>query len=400
MPLQFPPPMKRRWLVLSLSVVALVVTAVGLFWGLRRETVDPAASSAASVADSGVASKLERPGVAGQAKEKDSGRGEGNAGALPSCWKNVSDVDRALNLENFRLVLAQLGGNEDPLLTEYFSARLAELVGGDIAKAEQVLEWVKTSTETDARILLTGLKATAAVQNPALAERLFGLSESGGLSVGARAAALDALETQKRLSPAHQNRLSKIALEGPSDDLAWMATRTLGRVMNAEAASGGDATPYWEKLLEIAKGSSDPAVRQLALEMPTYSDVVIPKESITPLAEMMMDDADPSLREQAAFRLSLTESPSQALEAYKTAFKNEYDECVRWAIVRFAVRAGGESALPYLREMAGVDKRFAPDLAEFEKLYSQGYQDFARIWTNKSEENHPCAVAGGEPHGG
>jgi hypothetical protein len=152
-------------------------------------------------------------------------------------------------------------------------------------------------------------------------------------------------------------------------------------------------------LLDISEKSDDMAVRMLALEMPTYSNPVIGKDpqELERLDKLMRTDRERDVREMAAYRLAVTEQPDKALEYYRTAFPQEHDECVRWAIFRFAVRAAGPGALPLLEQLAAQDPRFLQDYQDFKRLYAEGTVDFARIWQGV-EERHNCIMEEGAPH--
>jgi hypothetical protein len=192
-------------------------------------------------------------------------------------------------------------------------------------------------------------------------------------------------------------RLKAIALDERVDEVAWVATRTIGRIMKEDFERGGSFQPYWDQLLDIAGKSDDTAVRLLALEMPSYSNPLIGGDSVAKLSEIMRKDRERDVREMAAFRLAVTQDTDKALEAYRTAFAAEYDRCVRWAIFRFAVRAAGANALPLLKQFVATDPRFEPDYRDFEELYASGTVDFERIWLGKKERIQ-CIVEEGAPH--
>ena len=212
-------------------------------------------------------------------------------------------------------------------------------------------------------------------------------------------AALAALDTQAKLSAEGIERLASVALDPGAGGAAWMATRTLGRIMKQDFERTGDFAPYWRGLLQITASSGDDAIRQLALEMPAYADPVLGVGEIDHLADILRSDREREVRALAAFNLSLTEDPERALEVFRTSFPRERDLCVRWAMFRFALRAAGRRAFPLLREFAGQDQRFARDLVEFEELYARGTTDFARIWLDKPE-HHPCTFEEAAAHGG
>jgi hypothetical protein len=206
-----------------------------------------------------------------------------------------------------------------------------------------------------------------------------------------------ALETQKRLSAPNIQRLKALAMEPATDSAGWVATRTIGRVMKEDYERTGTFAPYWNELLDVGEKSEDLAVRLLALEMPSYSDPLIGSESMDRLVGIMRGDPERDVREMAAFRLAVTGEPQKALDAYRTAFPLEKDECVRWALFRFAVRAAGPNALPLLQQMAAQDARFVQDYQDFKRLYAEGTVDFARIWLGV-QERHRCTIEEGAPH--
>jgi hypothetical protein len=316
---------------------------------------------------------------------------------MPGCWEGVLAFDKAASMENFRAALAQAIAGKDRYLASYLQERLTELVGQDAGRALQVLDWAVNTSQPELGVYMEAIKATQAVHDPKVVERLLKMSEDKGSQLINRAAALDTLETQKRLSPATIQRIKAIAMDETVDSVAWMAARTLGRVMKEDYERTGTYGPYWKELLDIGAKSEDMAVRQLALEMPSYSNPLLDSASIDTLTEIMRKDPERDVREMAAFRLAVTEEPQKALEAYRTSFDGEHDLCVRWAMLRFAVRAAGAEALPLVAEFARKDPRLQPDYADFKELYAQGTADFARIWLGK-KEHHNCTVEEGAPH--
>jgi hypothetical protein len=115
---------------------------------------------------------------------------------------------------------------------------------------------------------------------------------------------------------------------------------------------------------------------------------------VADLAALMKKDPDPLVRELAALVLSSGRDTQGVLEHFREAFPTEKERCVRWALVRYAVRAGGARALPLLRDFARRDSRFQQDFADFQALYGAGHVDFNHVWMNK-RVRHP-ACEGGE----
>ena len=316
---------------------------------------------------------------------------------MPGCWEGVAEFDRTGSLDTFRQALGAAAGAADAELMAYLQERLTELVGDDAGKALQVLAWAEKSSPPELGIYLEAMKHAPAVHQPQVVERLLKMAEDPAAQLGNRAAAADALETQKRLSAPNIQRLKALAMDPATDSAGWVATRTLGRVMKEDYERTGTFAPYWNELLDVGEKSPDLAVRLLALEMPSYSDPLLDGASMDRLVGILREDPERDVREMAAFRLAVTEEPQKALDAYRTAFPLEKDECVRWALFRFAVRAAGPQALPLLQRMAAQDARFLLDYQEFVRLYAEGTVDFARIWLGVNER-HQCTIEEGAPH--
>ncbi|WP_141328873.1 HEAT repeat domain-containing protein [Myxococcus sp. AB025B] len=316
---------------------------------------------------------------------------------MPGCWDGLRALDKETSLDALRAALGVAVGHRDNLLATYLQERLTELVGQDAGRALQVIEWAKQASPPELGLYLEAVKAAPAVHDAKVSAALLGMGEDKSLPTQNRSAALDALETQRRLSPGDLARLKAVALDETADSTAWVATRTMGRVMKEDFERTGTHAPYWKELLSIAGTSDDMAVRLLALEMPSYSDPLIGPESFDELEHILTTDRERDVREMAAFRLGVTREPEQALKIYEAAFDKEHDVCVRWAIFRFAVRAAGEGALPLLARLAAKDPRFQRDYTEFQQLYASGTVDFARIWLGKGE-HHACLVEEGAPH--
>jgi len=317
---------------------------------------------------------------------------------MPGCWEGVAGFDQSGSLDTFPQALGAALGAGDNELATYLQERLTELIGNDTGRALQVLAWAqKGQRPEEVSIYLGALKNAPAVHQPQVVDGLLKMGEDEGAQIVNRATALDALETQKRLSPANIQRLKGLAMNVATDSAGWVATRTIGRVMKEDYERTGTFAPYWNELLDVGEKSEELATRLLALEMPSYSDPLMDTASMDRLESIMRTDPERDVREMAAFRLAVTEDPQKALEAYRDAFPAEKDECVRWALFRFAVRAAGAGALPLLQQMAAQDPRFARDYQDFQRLYAEGTVDFARIWLGK-EERHRCLIEEGAPH--
>jgi hypothetical protein len=316
---------------------------------------------------------------------------------MPLCWQGLAEYDKNVSFENIRQALDAAVAGPDRYLAGYLQERLTELIGNNPERALQVVDWAKDAQAPYLGVFIEALKASDAVHNPRVVDALLKVGEDKGALLINRGAVMDALDTQKRLTPAALQRVKALALDETLDSTAWLATRTIGRVMKEDFERTGTFGPYWKELMDLSEKSDDMAVRELALEMPSYSNPIIEGESIDRLSKIMTTDRERSVREMAAFRLAVTKEPQKALEAYRTAFPAEHDECVRWAIFRFAVRAAGANALPLLQQFAAQDPRFVEDYQDFQKLYATGTVDFSRIWLGV-QERHSCIVEEGAPH--
>lgn len=307
--------------------------------------------------------------------------------ADPGCWRGLTAVDRGGSLADLRDVLRAALANHDPLLLAYAQERMSEAIGDDPQHARTVIAWAGDAVRPESLLLMEALRDSAAVQRPEIATRLLDVA-ANDRPADRRADALTALESQRSLDGTGLAALRTIALDDPEASTAWAATRTLGRVMTVDTANGGDPSPYWRGLLDIGRGGPDEAVRSLALEMPSYIELLLDPGSVAEVADVLHRDPDPAVREMAALRLSVTADRDQALALLADAFPGEPDFCVRWAIFRFTARAGGRAALPHLAEYVRQDVRFAEEHRDFTRIYASGVVDFARVWFEKPERIH------------
>ena len=199
---------------------------------------------------------------------------------IPPCWEGLFALDEHPSLLSLRDALRAAIAGEDPLLIDYLQERLAEVIGGDPASALAVVGWATESGPPLSNHLLAAVKHTAAVQQKAVADKLLALGADGKQGLDVRRAALDALETQRTLSPDALGQLKSVAMDQHADEVAWMATRTIGKVMTEEFGRSGAADSYMKELLDIGQHSADTAVRSLALEMPSYGNIPVDKSAL------------------------------------------------------------------------------------------------------------------------
>ncbi len=379
---------KHRW-----WAVAGAVAAVIAIWALWARPFSSASESTGGDGESVSSAPAVREATRARAAVGRR-RWEKDEVPMPGCWPALRDFDRAATLEDLHAAIAAVGG-QDVLLAEYLQEKLTELIGSDPVRAQTVLGWARQAAGPELEILLGALKEAPAVREASVAQALLAVGEDQAAAVDLRSRALDALETQGRLDDGMMGRIKAIAMDENSDAAAWMATRTLGRVMKEDVDRTGSYERYWKELLSIGRESEETAVQLLALEMPSYADPVLEEGSIEALAELLRSDPDRNVREMAAHRLSVTRASDRVLAIFRAAFPQERDECVRWAIFRFTARVAGPGALPLLAELAAIDPRFKPDHDEFAALYASGTVDFARIWLGVTER-HQCLTEEGD----
>lgn len=366
---------------IALIVVAVLAVALGLWLGrprsLTRLLPQPGmeAEPAPSLVSSG--GPKSAPGSTGGTPLPE------EQVPTPPCWEGILAIDQGGSLDD---LFAALGlAADDPLLREYLQERLAQLVGDNAASALAVIGRAAQAGPPLAGYLLEAVKRAPAAQQAKVADKLLALGTDENASHELRRAALDALDSQHRLPAESIQRLKAVALDEKSDEVGWVAARTLGRVMVEDYQRTGHFTEYWRELLDVGQRSTDAAVRSLALEMPSYGDIPVDSGSIEKLGQILKTDPDRQVREMAAFRLGLSREPERALQVFRDSFGSESDLCVRWAIFRFAVRAAGAKALPLLAQLAAVEPRLRPDYEDFRSLYQSGNVDFVRVWLGKPE---------------
>jgi hypothetical protein len=313
--------------------------------------------------------------------------------AQASCRRSYLAFEAARGLEQVRQA-AQTPSLMKGAAIYFLTDRLTELIGQDTAVALQVATWAESATGPELSLYLDALRSSKAVQAPAVVSRVLTLAETKA-DADDRLTALLALETQYRLEPEALERLTVLAKQGqPAAKVARHATRTLGRVMRNDFERTGHFEPYLDKLMELARGSAEPTVRTMALEMAGELEARLPGPAVAALGAVLKEDPDKQLRELAALVLSTGRDTQAVLEHFRQAFPTEKEPCVRRALVLFAARAAGAQALPLLRDFARADPRFKQDVADFQALYAAGHVDFNRVYMNKRQHSTACEGEG------
>jgi hypothetical protein len=366
-------------------IVLLALFVLGGLWLFTRPRKKAAAPKNETVAADTVATESKDPNNPNEGPLMSEVKGPEELVPLPGCWAGLLELDQAASLASMHAAIAAAAATADPVLVEFLKERLAELVGDNVNNAMEVLGWAEKVTGPELAIYMEALKTTGAVQNPKVSERLLAMGENAKASLENRLAALDTLETQKHFGPEALERVKGLALDDKLEEVAWVATRTLGRVGKEDFERTGNYQDYWKDLLDIGKRSGDAGIRALALEMPSYAEPLIDSKSIDSLGNILRNDPDTHVREMAAHRLGLTDDPDKALETFRNSFNAEKDLCLRWAIFRFALRAAGAEALPLVQQFAAIDPRFLKEYLEFKAIYDSGINDFERVWAAKPE---------------
>ncbi|MFP2926749.1 hypothetical protein ACLESO_16375 [Pyxidicoccus sp. 3LG] len=312
-----------------------------------------------------------------------------------TCRAGYLDFEAVHGLEGLRAAVKQAVEQNDSAALTFLTERLSEVIGRDTGAALQVVTWADTAVEPELSALLGGLRNSEAVRDSRVAARLFTLAE-GHADPAHQAQALVALETQERFDASAMDRLSALAKQDTgAKGVAMHAVRTLGRVMQNDFQATGTVTPYLTRLLDVASSAADSSVRTLAVEMGSYPAARLDDASVQALARVMKQDADADVREMAALVLSNGRDTRAVLAHFDEAFRAEKSLCVRLAILRYTLRAGGAEALPQVKEYARQDRRFQQDAADFEALYRAGHTDFDRLWLSK-RMRHRCPDESGD----
>ncbi|NVJ10111.1 hypothetical protein HUW63_33430 [Myxococcus sp. AM001] len=300
-----------------------------------------------------------------------------------TCRAGYLDFEQLYGLPTVRAAIQQALAQSDPAAVAFLTERIPEVLGGDAQAALQVLDWADTAPAPEASVLLAGLREAPAVRDARVAERLLTMAEQHA-STDHRAQALQTLETQARFGALAQDRLMSLARSSTAPQgMSLLAVRTLGWVMKNDFQTGGSVEPYLMRLLTLARESEDRHVRALAVELSASLSVRLDERTVKQLAWVLENDADANVRELAALALSDGRDTRAVLNHFRAAFPGEQRLCVRWAILRYTLRAGGAAALHQARDYARQDRRFARDVADFQALYDAGHVDFDRLWLNK-----------------
>ncbi|ATB44983.1 hypothetical protein [Corallococcus macrosporus] len=371
-----------------LAGTALLVAGVALL-SSREPGGDAAASAHATAAASARKATSGGPGHGGRA-----GAGGAADEAPPpprfdeaTCWRELERFDAAVTLESFRAWAAPLLASGDPLVADYLTERLTELIGQDPERASEVLSWARAAGPDEFEVLLTALRGSEAVHHAQVATKLLAQGMDATLDGGRRAGLLSALDTQKRFEPAALDTLTSFAKDAVSGEAGWAATRTIARVMKRDFEAKGDAAPYMDALLTIGTESPDEQIRYLALSTPMHATPVLDEDTRARYAKVLTQEGSPDGREAAAHNLSVSGDSQEVLDMFAQAFAREQDTCVRWALFRFAARASGRDALPVMANMAMTDPRFQPLYQVFEQLYASGVHDFVRLWNSLPDQD-------------
>jgi hypothetical protein len=375
-----PPSSRRRWLLAGLLALAVagILGVVGHDHSRARKTSSVETSERAS---GGRTRGLLRLGV----RDK-------RTGPAP-CWQGLAQIDGAMTLASFRELAVPLLASGDELVAQYLAERLAELIGDDSQRALEVLAWASDADGDGLAMVLEALRGTPAIHAPEVARELGRMAIDPALDPDQRALLVAALDTQRQLPPELVGELAALAKADDDSDAAWIAARTLGRVMNEHTRAGGDPAAYLDQLLDISARASDAQVRSVALEMPMHSDLLLDAATTARLASVVARDPDPDVKLTAIHDLSLGRDRDQVLSIYEDAFRVDPNVCVRWALFRFSARAAGPRALPTMKRMAHIDPRFARDYDAFAVIYASGVVDFERVWASLPDDDpHHCLL--------
>ena len=227
----------------------------------------------------------------------------------------------------------------------------------------------------------------ASVGDAPVVEQLLNTAEKAG-DAELRRRALSALKTQPSLTTTALDRLAALGKGATEDRLAIAATSVIGSVMRNDQTR---ADEYATRLLDIAQAQTDLEVAYLAVEMVDHPAVTLDTLFVQRLTNLLNNHPLLALRKLAALVLSSARDTQTVLKVYQQAFQDNPDLCVRWAIMKFSLRAAGAKALPLLAEFAALEPDLQQDADEFRQIYDSGIVDFEQIWLAKTAKGfHRC----------
>ncbi|MBF5044941.1 hypothetical protein FGE12_21245 [Aggregicoccus sp. 17bor-14] len=379
---------RRRALAIGLGLAVLALAAA-LGWG-RGEGREGAAAAAAS-APAGAQQSGRGGGRAAQGSAASAAAAEAPAHAPefePAvCWNDLERFDAEVTLATFREWSAPMLASRDGFVRDYLKERLGELIGGDPARALEVLGWAQTAEDRSYGLFLRAVRDSEAVQRPEVSSRLLELGLDPRLPSERRAGILSALDTQRRLTPQALTQLTRFAKDPVSGEAGWAATRTIARVMKREHAQRADISPYLTDLLTIGAESPDEQIRYLGQMMPMHAAPLLDADATARFEQILLGEGNEAGRDAAAHNLSLSSDKARVLALFASTFPKEPSVCVRWALFRFSARTAGKRALPVMARMAELDPRFAAPYRDFEHLYALGTLDFVRVWQGLQDQD-------------
>ncbi len=311
----------------------------------------------------------------------------------PTCRAGIQQFDAGLgqlgalkDLAAIRSALQRALDGEDVRLAQYIQERLSELITADTGIMRAVLNDVGSAPELERNVFLLAIQ-NAAIGDSQVVEQLLSTAEQPG-DAELRRHALAALQTQPLLSIAHLDRLATLGKGATGDRIAIAATSVIGLVLRNDQTRVDE---YATRLLDIAQAQTDLEVAYLAVEMVGHPAVTLGALSVQRLTNLLNNHPSLALRKLAVHVLSSARDTQTVLKVYEQAFKENTDLCVRWAIMKFSLRAVGAKALPLLAEFAALEPGLQQDATEFRQMYDSGIVDFEHIWLAKTAKGfHRC----------
>lgn len=317
----------------------------------------------------------------------------------PTCRAGIRQFDAGLgqlgtleDLDAIRSALQRALDGEDVRLAQYIQERLSELITADIGIMHDVLNDVDSAPEEERNVFLLAIQ-DASVGDSQVVEQLLNTAEKPG-DAELRRRALSALQTQPSLTAPELDRLAALGEGATEDRIAMAATSVIGLVMRNDQTR---ADEYATRLLDIAQAQTDLEVAYLAVEMVDHPAVTLGTPSVQRLANLLNNHPSLALRKLAVHVLSSARDTQTVLNVFEQAFKENTDLCVRWAIMKFSLRAAGAKALPLLAEFAALEPGLQQDAVEFQQMYDSGIVDFEHIWLAKTAKGfHRCDMGPGD----
>ncbi|MBI3272343.1 MAG: hypothetical protein HYZ53_25350 [Planctomycetes bacterium] len=296
-------------------------------------------------------------------------------------------IDPAIAGDIKAILKALRGASEsaDPGNLNYAQDLVRKYVTGDVAKAREVVELLRTEKDLQVLDLLVGaLSQDPQIANdPGIVDSFLALAERGD-DPNLRREALLFLSSVSQASSDFVERLARV---GKGDADSGVQAGAIQALAQYASTHPDQAAALGHEILDVAQSARDPMVRATAVASIPAAN--LGDDTLRILGGLVRQDADGTVRIAAAEVLGGVKASARApvLGFLESAFRQEGEEAVRRSLLYNIVRAGRSDAASALERIAGVDPHLAPDVQDYLEILRSGETDPARIFQEKSERD-------------